>query len=417
MEVKSDEYSMFKPGDRVPFPIPLNRSDWTGKEIEKTDKFIERSRQIHGSKYSYVVTKYIENTLKVFIFCFVHGVFEQSPKNHKRSGCPKCGGSAPGNTELFIINSKKINGDLYNYDKTVYVNSNTKVIITCRIHGDFLQKPPNHLYGQGCFECFGYKRKTTEQFIENSRTVHGDLYSYDKTIYVNNHTKVIITCKIHGDFLQVPNMHVLQRNGCPTCGGNARKDTKSFIIDAKNIHGDLYGYDKTNYINKLTHVIITCKKHGDFNQTPNDHLGRCGCPLCINKTEAILKEYLTSKYDIIYQPKFEWCKISNKLRFDYLIPEFKLIIELDGLQHFKQSWRGISLEELQYRDRYKERCASENNYSMIRIFQSDVWNDKNDWKGKLLESIKHYNEPTLILIGNRYKELKINTYKTIMEYI
>ena len=60
------------------------------------------------------------------------------------------------------------------------------------------------------------KNKTTEEFIEEARKVHGDKYDYSKVMYVNCKTKVIVTCHQHGDFCITPDNHIRQR-GCPIC--------------------------------------------------------------------------------------------------------------------------------------------------------------------------------------------------------
>ena len=56
-------------------------------------------------------------------------------------------------TEQFIFEANKKHSNFYNYSKTNYINNKTKVIITCPIHGDFEQAPANHLGGQGCRKC------------------------------------------------------------------------------------------------------------------------------------------------------------------------------------------------------------------------------------------------------------------------
>jgi very-short-patch-repair endonuclease len=65
----------------------------------------------------------------------------------------------------------------------------------------------------------------------------------------------------------------------------------------------------------------------------------------------------------------------------------KIIIELDGEQHFRQVGKWKSPEETQKRDLYKEKCATENSYHVIRLLQEDVWRDKYDWKNTLIETI------------------------------
>lgn len=60
------------------------------------------------------------------------------------------------------------------------------------------------------------------------------------------------------------------------------KTTEQFILDARKVHGDKYDYSKTNYIRSNIRVIITCPIHGDFEQTPNNHLKGTQCPICGN---------------------------------------------------------------------------------------------------------------------------------------
>jgi hypothetical protein len=129
--------------------------------------------------------------------------------------------------------------------------------------------------GSGCPKCAN-KNVTTKEFIEKSKLIHGDKYDYSKVDYKYSNKDVIIICKIHGDFLQIPNTH-LNNHGCSKCAGIAKSNTTEFIENAKLIHGDKYEYFKVDYKNNITKVIITCKVHGDFLQTPKSHLKGHGC--------------------------------------------------------------------------------------------------------------------------------------------
>jgi len=107
--------------------------------------------------------------------------------------------------------------------------------------------------------------------------------------------------------------------------------------------------------------------------------------------------------DIRKQPKFEWCKNITYLPFDFLIEEFRLIIELDGRQHFLQVGKWNSPDETQKNDIYKMKCANLHDYSVIRILQEDVWGDKNNWQINLMNCIKEYDVPVNIYIGDKYE--------------
>jgi very-short-patch-repair endonuclease len=126
------------------------------------------------------------------------------------------------------------------------------------------------------------------------------------------------------------------------------------------------------------------------------------CPYCVNKTEGILLEYLKKYENVISQFKVEWCKNKSYLPFDFCLPEFKLIIELDGRQHFRQVSNWTSPEECHKTDCYKMKQALVNGYSVIRLLQIDVFYNTYDWKMELtenIEKIKKENTPQVIFMG------------------
>ena len=125
---------------------------------------------------------------------------------------------------------------------------------------------------------------TTENFIERANKIHGNKYDYSKVKYVNNSTKICIICPEHGEFWQTPSNH-LAGKGCIKCrhvkvGNIRRKTLKSFIDEAKSIHGNKYDYSKMDYITAEKKVCIICPEHGEFWQNPSSHLNGAGCPKC-----------------------------------------------------------------------------------------------------------------------------------------
>jgi very-short-patch-repair endonuclease len=126
---------------------------------------------------------------------------------------------------------------------------------------------------------------------------------------------------------------------------------------------------------------------------------------CKNKTEAKLYTIFKNIYSsLITQFKTEWCKNISYLPFDFCIQEHKIIIELDGRQHFEQVSNWTSPEEQFKNDKYKEKCANDNGYLIIRILQEDVLNDTYDWLKELcdaIERIKNGYEKNIYLCKNR----------------
>lgn len=371
--------------------------------MSKTDEFIRKAKLKHGDTYDYSKVECKKSKDKVIIICKTHGEFQQIPSNHLfGSGCNKCGyckstEKLRSNTEEFIRKSKLKHNDTYDYSKTEYKTDYIKIIIMCKKHGEFSQTPNSHLQNGGCNKC-GIERRAslrnsnTEEFINRAIQKYGDLYDYSKVKYVNALKKVIIICKRHGEFLQKPSEH-LSGHKCGKCydyrGGSQKSNKEDFITRAIQKYGDLYDYSKVEYINSLNNVIIICKQHGEFLQKPNCHLQGNSCPLCKNKTEGKLHEKLKPIYPTITtQFKQEWCKNKTYLPYDFCIPDHNIIIELDGAQHFRQVRNWSSPEEQFKNDKFKEQCANENNYSVIRLLQEDVLYDTYDWYTELCDAIE-----------------------------
>lgn len=127
--------------------------------------------------------------------------------------------------EEFIRLAKERHGDKYDYSNVEYVNSTAKVKIICPIHGEFEQLPYLHLGGSGCRKCSG-KGLSQEEIIQRFKTVHGERYDYSKFIFTKMHDKSIITCEKHGDFLLTPAKH-MQGRGCQKCAMENRSKNKS----------------------------------------------------------------------------------------------------------------------------------------------------------------------------------------------
>jgi very-short-patch-repair endonuclease len=136
------------------------------------------------------------------------------------------------------------------------------------------------------------------------------------------------------------------------------------------------------------------------------------CPYCKHKTELKLYNWLNkSNYDVIREGTFDWGKNSKTNRFykyDFVIKHMKIIIELDGEQHFKQVSNWGNVQDTQERDKLKMDIANQNGYSVIRLLQKDVFFDKDNWMNKLIDSIRLYSYPCIIFASS--SEL-YNVYK------
>lgn len=177
--------------------------------------------------------------------------------------------------EEFLTEAIAVHGNKFQYDETTYVDTHTKMKIICPKHGEFWQTPKGHLLFD-CERC-SYEmrgqmfRSNTNEFIEKARKVHGDKYDYSKTEYKTAKGKVVITCPIHGDFLQVPNYH-LNGRGCPVCN-NSRLEMKVMLfLNDKNIkyiyqyHNDNLGKQTLDFYLPEQNLGVECqgKQHLGF---------------------------------------------------------------------------------------------------------------------------------------------------------
>ena len=216
----------------------------------------------------------------------------------------------------------------------------------------------------------------TTKFIDSSRKVHGNKYDYSKVIYVTLRKKVIIIYN-KKEYLQSPYNHL---NGCKPeyKAENVISDTASFILKARQVHGNKYIYDKTEYIHNKKKLTITCPFHGDFKQRALDHTStKCGCPKCgirISNIEDKVENFLL-KNNINFIKNNR--SILSKLELDFYIPKFNLGIECHGnFWHSEAAfYSGLNNKDLtHYRTHSikKFKLAKEKNIELLIFFADEI---------------------------------------------
>ena len=226
------------------------------------EEFIKKAREIHGNKYQYPDKETFDKTYpKIKVVCPKHGEFTLYATLHVNEkykyACRKCGyeNRKPKpkiSKEEMIRRFRKVHGDKYDYSK-VNPGKTTKVPVTiiCPIHGEYEQLPATHMKGAGCRKCAGKHQHTSEEWVELAKSIRGDEYDYSKTKYFNKTTKVLITCKKHGDFWQIPGDHLYKGAGCNVCNASKpelliweflKKENIKFEFQ-KTFEGYRYEYD------------------------------------------------------------------------------------------------------------------------------------------------------------------------------
>lgn len=249
-----------------------------------TEEFIAKAKIAHGNnKYDYSKVNYVNSITKVTIICPAHGEFEQRPSDHlSKYGCSKCGGSHKPTTDEFIEKAKLVHKDRYDYSEADYINAHTKIKIICAIHGAFEQKAHDHLNGHGCSCCrYDSFNISLEEFNERAKQAHNNTYDYSKVLFKSVEQKVIIRCLIHGEFEQSVHSH-LRGQGCPGCARHGF-----------NPNSPAYLY----YLKITTEDNQTLYKIGITNKTVNERFGL----IDLSKIE-IVKQKL---YDI-GQDAYDW---------------------------------------------------------------------------------------------------------------
>jgi hypothetical protein len=237
-------------------------------------------------------------------------------------------------TIKFINKAKEIHGNIYDYSKVEYKKSIEKVIIICKEHGEFLQTPHNHLIGRQCSKCSGGIKYTLNDFIEKANSIYNNKYDYSKVNYYNSYTKIIIICKKHGEFIQNPTNH-LKGIECLNCvkgnqysklslfylnfisklyGINIQhsENIGEFLIPTTNYKAD--GYCKeTNTIYEFNgdywHGNPKIYKHDKYNKTIN-----CKFSDLYNKTIKKEQKIKDLGYNLVIMWEYDWIKLNKCIK-------------------------------------------------------------------------------------------------------
>jgi len=327
-----------------------------------------------------------------------HGDFETTYDRHYRHGqhCPECAGNRPvfeaeALRRCIAKHTDATTGEpLYDYTDWGYQNPNAKARITCKVEGHppFWQRPERHWRGDGCPECGGVGKWGTARVIVEATRVHGvGVIDFSETEYVNSRTKFVLICALnprHGRFEKSTDQLIRQKQGCPTCAlarraALRRKPSELFVSESNEVHAYFYAYERMGeYVNNRTKVTITCPEHGDFEQAPDSHLAGKGCPRCKSSTGEKAVRQALIKHGVAFDEEWRGHDLRDKrpLAFDFIIPDQRILIEFDGIQHREpRTWKtGDTMEaavarfaDIQRRDAMKDEWAVENGWRLIRL--------------------------------------------------
>jgi len=225
-------------------------------------------------------------------------------------------------TQKWIADSKLIHGIRYDYSKSTYTGIEKKIIITCRVHGDFQTTAGVHKSGYDCPKCGSVKagrsrmRNCFERWLKHCTEFHSGKYGYSKVIYRGATKHVEIECPVHGVFKQSPSAH--RRQGCRQCGNIVRNEKSNslrnragkerFFRESPVIHKGKYDYSRSIYVNTKTQVEIICPVHGSIFQAPGDHLSGKGCNKCAKNNSDYSGERFVIDATEMHSGKYDYSK-------------------------------------------------------------------------------------------------------------
>ena len=209
-------------------------------------------------------------------------------------------------TNEWIDQVKLIHGDRYNYDKSKYTGSKDKLTIICKEHGEFLQAAEKHAKGQGCPRC---SQKGPKSVLNLEQWINKVSIIHDNKY---DYSKCVYTRSKDKVIIICPIHGEFEQAagehfhyGCIKCANVYKSNTSEFIKKSNKIHNNLYNYSLVNYNNAHTKVCIVCPKHGDFWQEPNNHLNGQGCPICKASKGELLIYEWLRENDIKFKREFE----------------------------------------------------------------------------------------------------------------
>lgn len=271
--------------------------------------------------------------------------------------------------EQFVEEVRNVNPDI-----TVvgtYINAYTKIEFRCKEGHEWVTTPSSVLAGKTCLTCASIQsslrqRKSQEQFVEEARNLHPDITVVGE--YVNSKTKIEFMCS-KGHVWKTAPYNILDGCSCPTCKGEkiSAKNTKSheqFANELFQVSPNITVLGE--YKGTFTKIKTKCNKCGnEWESMPCNLLAGCGCPKCVtSKGEKMVEEYL-EQHNVVFetQKRFKDCVDQKPLPFDFYLPEYNMLIEYQGAQHYMATRRMGDEERLIYRQKHdcikREYCKTQ----------------------------------------------------------
>lgn len=365
--------------DRIPCPVCYEQSN---KE-KRNEEYLSRLKEKYGNKYVWLTTDFGDYfTDYVEFICPVHGKVKQTLCTLLNSGdsediaCGKCKKERQNKKQSYTLEDaiskaqKLENCKYYDFSSVVeWRGVKEYYTLKCKKHGDVFQQTFDSMFSghnscPGCIKEIQDKihndqSLTTEEFIEKSKAIYGDVFNYSKVNYVNNRTKVTVICPKHGDFETIPGNFLFKKCGCPKCRESALETEVRVFLEKNNIA----------YISEKSVRDLTGKMKGT-------------------------------------QPQ----------RVDFFLPEYCTCIECQGAQHFSPTKMRTSMSNETANGNFKK-CVSNDvfKYNALNSLGFDViyftksWLREQDTTGWYDDKKYFYNTGSLLKYLNSGNHATVRT--------
>ncbi len=369
---------------------PQNLLNGQGCILCGREKTIEAQRKTHTQYVQEVnninpnievIGTYINTRTSILHKCLVDGcewnVMPSSILNG--NGCPKCANNIKKTHEQYINELIDINPNVEPLEE--YINFNTPILHKCKLHYiKWRISPAGTLKGNGCPKCWRERQgmsamKTNQQYIEELSKINPNIVSLEE--YNGSTTPILHRCLLDEYEWHTTPQSTLQGSSCPKCAGNIKRTHEQYTEDVIAVNPDIEVIGI--YVNSKTPIEHRCKVHNCiYTTTPeNVLLGHGTCPYCKETLgERNVRQWLEqNNIEYVYQHKFDDCKDTYVLPFDFFLPNFNKLIEYDGKQHFEPvdfankgiEWAKEKFELTKHHDNIKNEYCKNNGISLLRI--------------------------------------------------
>lgn len=280
---------------------------------------------------------------------------------------------------------KKHNGTVEIVDLNEVKNIQSMVKFRCTVCGNvWTTQLQSVMNGHGCRKCYD-KRNAVSKLIPldeiNKRIKESGANAEIIGEYKDTKHKALAKCLKCGYEWFTKPRDLLNGHGCPKCKDvwKGRRKTKEEFIEEMNIlyHNEYkYLIDK-DYVVVRDYITFICPKGHVVTQQVSVHMHGMGCKLCRESSlERKIRCFLEDEKIPFKQEfnDFEWLKTTKfgRLSFDFLLTEYDIAIECQGIQHFesvKLFGGQKALEETITRDKRKKSLSKEHGITLVYFLE------------------------------------------------